>query len=142
MSVIASPVFEQFIAEKLISTGVVSGALLLSRHGQVLFKYGELKHTLKTDHTQFLLLFDVMSDLAPDHSHQHELTLSSSAGHKTTYKVYQKTYSSVYGTCCSGNGGITVCNLPYGVLICTYNAHTRTGDAVKAIEKFCDAMRK
>jgi hypothetical protein len=35
------------LSEKLISTGVVSGALLLSRHGQVLFKYGELKHTLK-----------------------------------------------------------------------------------------------
>ena len=51
-------------------------------------------------------------------------------------------FFSMYATCSKGSGGLTVCNLPYGILVCTYSGHTRAGDAVKAIEKFCDMMRR
>ncbi|XP_045168231.1 uncharacterized protein LOC123531390 [Mercenaria mercenaria] len=138
----ASPAFEQFIQESLINSGVVSGALLLSRHGHVLYKYGDLLHISKADHSQFLPLFDAVSELNPDSVHHQDLCVTSNLGHETTYKVYQKTFNSMYATCSKGSGGLTVCNLPYGILVCTYSGHTRAGDAVKAIEKFCDIMRR
>jgi len=37
---------------------------------------------------------------------------------------------------------MTVCNLPYGVLVCMYDSNTRAADAIKNIETFCDVMRR
>ncbi|KAL4238907.1 hypothetical protein ACF0H5_003614 [Mactra antiquata] len=136
----ADTVFEQFISENLIKSNLISGSLLLSKQGHVMYKYGDLKNLSQENIAQLLGLFDRVSDT--ESYADKDVNLSSSKGRKIKYKVYHKTFSSMYATSSEGNGGLTVCNLPYGVLVCTYDSHTRVGEAVKAIEYFCDIMRR
>ncbi|KAK3093289.1 hypothetical protein FSP39_013677, partial [Pinctada imbricata] len=48
---------------------------------------------------------------------------------------------SLYGASNGGRSNITVCNLPYGVLVCVFHHPVVTSKAISHIEKFCDMMR-
>ncbi|KAH3853452.1 uncharacterized protein LOC127875299 isoform X2 [Dreissena polymorpha] len=131
--------FDILIKECLLNSGLVSGTVVVSRQGQVMFRHGDLFNISLTEIQQFLKLFGGISTEA-DLNHDFKLTYSD--GQKIIYKTYQKTYSSVYATCSQGSGGLTVCNLPYGMLICVYRGATSVGKTVKTIEAFCDLVRR
>ncbi|XP_052768767.1 uncharacterized protein LOC128222307 [Mya arenaria] len=135
----ASTGFEKFITGGLINTGHVSGVLLLTRQGQTMYSFGDLQHLPQEEVKQFLSLFERYSSEGLANKDFH---ISPPKRRGWIFKTYQRTFSSVYATCSRDSGGLTVCNLPYGILICVYGPTTLPGEAIKAIENFCDVMRR
>ena len=54
-------------------------------------------------------------------------------------RIHRRTRNSIYGV---GDGvGLCVCNMPTGVLVCTYRPPIEAGEAGPIIEGFCDKVR-
>ncbi|XP_063427995.1 uncharacterized protein LOC134711369 [Mytilus trossulus] len=129
--------WEALVKEHLLQHKVVSGILLLTKHGQEAFTYGELSNLLQNEKQQFI---DSFRGLNPASNYN---TFLLTVGKRPTlqYKIYKQSYCSIYATSESDRDGLAVCNLPYGIMICTFHQPVQCCKAVQCIEKFCDLLR-
>lgn len=137
----AVPPWNDFVKGHLINHGVISGIVLLTRFGQQIYGYGELANFKKKEElTQFTTAFLTKSQSAgtPDDK-VFKLTLKIE--NPIHFKVFKQTYCSIYGTSDGNRDGLAVCNLPYGIMICTYHLPVKSNQAMKVIESFCEILR-
>lgn len=116
---------------------MISGILLLTKHGQEIYTYGELTNLLQDEKQQFV---DCFRGLNPATNFN---TFKLAAGQKSSeqYKIYKQTHCSIYATSESDRDGLAVCNLPYGIMVCTFHQPVHCCKAVQVIENFCDLLR-
>jgi len=50
-------------------------------------------------------------------------------------------FCSIYAASESDRYGLAVCNLPYGIMVCTFHQPVHCCKAVQVIENFCDLLR-
>ncbi|KAL5008255.1 hypothetical protein ScPMuIL_013836 [Solemya velum] len=135
------PSWKQFVTGKLLCHNVLSGVVLMSCQAQPFYTFGELEHLTPEDLKQFLNAFthpqrDDGSKTSPRSFH-----IRTSHTDYMDFKVYQKSYCSIYATSEGSSDGLVICNLPYGLLVCTYHRPIQDGHAIQVIENFCDLLR-
>lgn len=134
------PSWNDFVKGHLINHGVISGIVLLTRFGQQIYSYGELANLKKKEEfTEFISAFrtSCQSDDTTD-GKVFQLSLKTDLVH---FKVFKQTYCSIYATSDGNQDGLAVCNLPYGIMICTYHLPVKSNQAMKVIESFCEILR-
>ena len=55
-------------------------------------------------------------------------------------KIHRQTRNTIYAV--GEDVGMCVCNLPTGVLVCTYRPPVEAGEAGPIVEGFCDKVRR
>ncbi|XP_067680498.1 uncharacterized protein [Haliotis asinina] len=135
------PTWDTFIHSNLLSAGIVSGVCLAAQHGVPIYTHGELDNLEQADLQQFLPVFRSISSQHTESILEAGFMIPSKGGKTTEFKVYQKTYCSVYATSVGNTEGLIVSNLPHGILLCTYRHPVQPGIAIKHVEQFCDQLR-
>ncbi|XP_069116057.1 uncharacterized protein [Argopecten irradians] len=136
-SVVMNPVptWDQLITGQLLRYNLVSGVLLLTRHGQPAYTYGELEiNPLMEESKPFIQAFrqTPQSDT---------FAVQFKNGQKVNFKVYKRSHCSIYATSGGNRDGLMICNLPHGVMLCTYHLPVQSGQVITVVERFCDILR-
>lgn len=129
--------WDSLVKTHLLQHKVASGILLLTKHGQEVYTYGELTNLLKDEKQQFVDCFRGLNPAVSFNTFQ--LTIGNKSPEQ--YKIYKQSHCSIYATSDSDRNGLAVCNLPYGIMICTFHQPVQCSKAVQIIEKFCDVLR-
>ncbi|XP_048240842.1 uncharacterized protein LOC124140665 isoform X2 [Haliotis rufescens] len=135
------PTWDAFVKSNLLSAGIVSGVCLSAQHGVPIYTHGDLDALEQADLQQFLPVFRSPSSQHTEGILEAGFTISTRGGKTMEFKVYQKTYCSVYATSPGNTEGLIISNLPHGVLLCTYRHPVQPGIAIKHVEQFCDLLR-
>ncbi|KAL8617602.1 hypothetical protein ACOMHN_033148 [Nucella lapillus] len=137
----AVPAWEEYVKDHLLNSNLFCGVCLLSQHGEIVYTFGQL-HTLpQGEAKQFVNAFKATSAAANEEQVQRGFSVTST-GHRTAhFKIYSKTFCSIYGTSSDNRLGLTVNKLPYGVLVCLHAYPVTAARAVKQVELFCDKLR-
>lgn len=134
------PTWNQLIRDQLLIHNVVSGVLLLTRHGQPAYMYGELDTVLSVEDCK-----QITQAFRPTYSEEmakrDAFTIQFKNGHQVNFTVYKRSYCSIYATSGGNRDGLIICNLPHGVMLCTYHLPTQSGQVITLVEKFCDMLR-
>ncbi|XP_025105807.1 uncharacterized protein LOC112571189 isoform X2 [Pomacea canaliculata] len=137
----AAPSWDEFVTEHLLQSGLFSGVCLLSPQGESIYTYGSLQHLFKDDAQQFLRAFRTISKKAEEETIQKGFHLSLDLSLKNkVFKIYHKTYTSIYSVSTDNQMGLLVSKLPYAVMVCVYSSPVTSAKAVKQLEYFCDKM--
>lgn len=136
------PSWDEFITEHLLYNSLFCGACLLSQHGEKVYTHGHLSNLSQEETQQFISAFRTSSQAADQEVMQTGFCLTSTGNRGTRqFKIYSKTFTSMYSTSSDGQMGLTVNKLPYGVLICLFTNSVTAAKAVKQVEQFCDRLR-
>ncbi|XP_041469618.1 uncharacterized protein LOC121419289 [Lytechinus variegatus] len=130
--------WEDFVNEKLLQGGAVTGISLVSHQGVCLYSMGLLQDFKKTcDEKQILHLFDSSKKQKTHTLHVHIRGQGS-----LSFQVHQQTTCSLYAASVGSHIGLLVGNLPHGTLACTYtHREPNTGRAKKQFEEACRLLR-
>ncbi|XP_011681884.1 uncharacterized protein LOC105446582 [Strongylocentrotus purpuratus] len=130
--------WEDFVNEKLVQGGAVTGICLVSHQGVCLYSMGLLKDFEKTcDVKQILHLFN-------DSRKQKTSLLSVyvTGQGSLSFQVHQQTNCSLIATSAGSHIGLLMGNLPHGILACTYtHREPEIGRAKKQFEEVCRLLR-
>ncbi|XP_070578259.1 uncharacterized protein [Ptychodera flava] len=141
MAITSDVEWDTFIHENLIQHGIVNGVALITRQCQIVYSYGSLQDLEQSNWEQFGNLFFSLSPEQDQPLFARGFNLPVDNEMKN-FKIYKKTNCSIYATSHGNKLGLIVCNLPYGVLICTYGYPHTAGIAVKHVEQFSDLLRR
>ncbi|XP_060074670.1 uncharacterized protein LOC132554380 [Ylistrum balloti] len=134
------PTWDQLIRDQLLRHNLVSGVLLLTRHGQPAYTYGELDIDPTVEESKhFVQAFrQIQSQQATQND---TLTIQFKNRQKVNFTVYKRSHCSIYATSGGNRDGLMICNLPHGVMLCTYHLPTQSGKVIPMVEHFCDMLR-
>ncbi|XP_064603769.1 uncharacterized protein LOC135469158 isoform X2 [Liolophura sinensis] len=126
--------------DQLLSLGVASGVVLMSHLGTVSYSYGDLTNVSQEELKQFVSQFDQHPKPEENFPAEPGYVLSI-GGQETRFKIFKKTYCSIYCTTKGHNSGLVIGNLPHGILLCTYHRPVHSVQATQTIEAFCNKLR-
>lgn len=130
-----------FIKEGLLQLGLVDGLVVVTQHGNVVEEFGELSGVPESDWSSLSVMFKYSNQKHDEQICKNGVQLHTKRG-LINYRIFQKTFTSIYGVSRDDCSGLIISNLPYGTLIASYsNLTTCSGDVIKAVERFCDRLR-
>lgn len=132
--------WDEFLRDNLLQSNLFCGVCLISQLGEVVHTYRQLQNFTEKDTQQFLLAFRTTSQTAEQEVVQRGFVLRQGAK-STSFKIYTKTYCSIYCTSSDKKQGLIISRIPYGILICLYIYPVTAAKAVKEAELFCDKLR-
>ncbi|XP_033733897.1 uncharacterized protein LOC117323019 [Pecten maximus] len=134
------PTWDQLITAQLLRYNLVSGVLLLTRHGQPAYTYGELDINPTVEESKhFIQAFRLsQSQQTPQND---TFIVQFKNGQKVNFTVYKRSFCSIYATSNGNRDGLIICNLPHGVMLCTYHLPVQSGQVITLVERFCDVLR-
>ncbi|XP_041354510.1 uncharacterized protein LOC121372285 [Gigantopelta aegis] len=135
------PQWEDFVKADLLTSGLISGVSLITDQGVPVYSHGDLSHLQKNDLQQFSTVFKSASQEKEDALLLKGFTVTWRDGTQTHMKIYEKTHCSIYATGPGNCDGLTVSNLPYGILICTFHHPVQQGQAIQLVECFSNKLR-
>ncbi|OWF52308.1 uncharacterized protein LOC110447915 [Mizuhopecten yessoensis] len=134
------PTWDQLITGQLLRHNVVSGVLLLTRHGQPAYTYGELDIDPTVKESQ-----NFVKAFQQTQSHQTSkndtFTIQFKNRQQVNFTVYKRSHCSIYATSYGNRDSLIICNLPHGVMLCTSHLPTQAGQVITLVEHFCDMLR-
>ncbi|CAH1791395.1 unnamed protein product [Owenia fusiformis] len=134
--------WSSFVKDGLLDSGLFSGVGLITKQSKPTYTYGSLTDIEQSCWKQFCDLFQLWSSTNEQVTSKNQLSLTFKDSKHVSYKIYKKTFCSVYATSERNQEGLVVCNLPYGILIVTHSQPQPGVKAIKLIEQFCDQLRR
>ncbi|XP_076441829.1 uncharacterized protein LOC143280929 [Babylonia areolata] len=135
------PSWDDFAKDHLLHSNLFSGVCLLSKHGDIVYTFGQLHSLTQAEAKQFVEAFSSTSVAANEARIQRGFSVTPTGQRTAQFKIYSNTFCNIYCTSSDNRLGLTVNKLPYGVLVCLYSYPTTAAMAVKQVELFCDKLR-
>ncbi|KAK2190644.1 hypothetical protein NP493_72g03036 [Ridgeia piscesae] len=127
---------------QLLKHGLLDGVSLITPQGKCIYSKGCLTDVAETAWRQFTDVFRYATPKHDEEMCQRGFQLPQGDKPPLQFKVFKKTFCSMYATSESKREGLIACSLPYGTLICVFSSVRHPANAVIVhVENFCDSLR-